>query len=91
MSGTVIDNMSSPVSGAKVIMVTHYGYEAQTPEILTDSLGKFSSYEGRYSDLGNSHYKFTKPGLQDAESAPFGKGDGSCNDQYIDLNIQMIP
>lgn len=62
ISGTVTDQLSNPVSGVTVTGVTHYDFEY--PVSVTDALGRYEDYEGKYSDLGNSHYKFSKPGFQ---------------------------
>ncbi len=91
MSGTVTDNAGNPLSDVWVILVTHDGFEAKFPKISTDTSGKFSNHEGEYADLGGAHYKFTKTGFKDAFSAPFSRGDGTCNDQNIKINIQMQP
>jgi hypothetical protein len=88
-SGTVTDQSGNPIQGVEVHTVTPFGYDSQ--EFTTDSNGKFSGFEGSYSDLGDSYIYFRKSGYKDLVTAPIGKGSGACGDQEVVRDGVMVP
>lgn len=82
ISGQVIDANNNGIPSVEIHYVTHYGFDSVIKE-TTDSEGKFSYFEGSYSDLGNSYIYFRKSGYKDTITSAIGKGNGSCGDQQI--------
>lgn len=89
ISGKVTDLSSNPLSDVQVIGVTNFNYTYNAT--TTNASGDYTVYEGKYSDLGNSHYIFRKNGYQDQTTRAFNNGDGTCNDQLLVIDGQLAP
>lgn len=89
ISGKVTDQSLNPLSDVQVIGVTNFNYTYNVTS--TNASGDYTAYEGKYSDLGDTRYIFRKSGYQDLTTRTFNNGDGTCNDQYLIIDGQLVP
>lgn len=88
ISGKVTDINGNGIPNVEIHYLTHYGFDSVITE-TTDSEGKYSYFEGSYTDLGNSYIYFKKAGYKDSITPAIGKGNGACGDQQIIRDASM--